>query len=165
MIVKQYSLKYYLVENNFVYHCKWDWSLCQYYSSSKLSSLWKVRLKINAIKARLCMFWRNSIEFKTFLHSKRLPTFLYHMQYPKHWHSKYILQPLTKRDSIHIKSYFSQQIFGMPWNIDSTNMKKSSLKCFKLVTLRGKFYLSTWDYFVVYYLEIINHSSLSPVKM
>ena len=29
------------------------------------------------------------------------------MQYPKHWHSKYILQPLTKRDSIHIKSYFS----------------------------------------------------------
>ena len=29
-----------------------------------------------------------------------------------YWHSKYILQPLTKRDPIHIKCYFSQQIFG-----------------------------------------------------
>ena len=121
-----------------------------------------VRLKIIAIKARFCMFWRNS---KLSFIVKGCQLSISHAVSKTYWHSKYILQPLTKRDPIHIKCYFSQQIFGRSWNIDSKNMKKNSLKCFKLVTLRGKFYLSTWDYSIVDYLEIINHSSSSPVKM
>ena len=90
-----------------------------------------------AMLASLCMFWeRITIEFETFFHIKRLPTFLYWMEYPKHIGILNILHRLTKRVSIHLSFYFSQQIFDgleilIPWIWRRIPSSVWNWKCFE----------------------------------